>query len=600
MAKWTLLAIVLAALSVRGSPAASGFKHVLKETFSPPKEWVKQRPPPPDHDLTLRISLKQPNFNKLEEHLYAVSDPASPRYGQHLSKEQVHELVAPSSHGLLAVNNWLLSMGFDVNGLVRSPSLDWVKVETTVKLAEEMLNTTYHIWNNIKTGDSVVRTTSWSLPDHLHEHIDLVHPTTMFRGGLQAKAATFRKLDKAPGEAAVMPIPASSPSAVDPSCSTTITPTCLLQLYNATQYTVQSAKKGNQIAIASYLGQFANIKDLEKFYQLLRPEAVGTNFTVVSVNGGLNSQTPSQAGDEANLDTQYAFGLTFPTPATVFTTAGSPPFIPDVNTPTNSNEPYLNWVDFLLAQSTLPQTISTSYGDDEQTVPPSFANTVCNSFAQLGARGVTLTFSSGDGGVGDNNPDPTTTTCIANDGTNRTTFLPGFPASCPFVTAVGGTVGVPETAVTRFGSGGGFSNYFARPAYQNAAVTPFLKALGNTNAGLFNATGRGIPDVAAQGDNFEIVLMGHTILIGGTSASSPTFAGIVALLNDARIAVGKPPLGFLNPLIYSKGTAAFNDITIGSNPGCGTQGFQCSVGWDPVTGLGTPNFGLLKDVVLLN
>lgn len=99
-----------------------------------------------------------------------------------------------------------------------------------------------------------MRTTSWSLPESLHEHIDLVHPTTMFRGGLQAKAATFRTLDKAPGEAAVISIPSPSPSAVNPSCNTTITPTCLLQLYNATQYTVQSATKGNKIAISSYLG----------------------------------------------------------------------------------------------------------------------------------------------------------------------------------------------------------------------------------------------------------------------------------------------------------------------------------------------------------
>jgi tripeptidyl-peptidase I len=91
--------------------------------------------------MTMRISLKQPNFNKLEEHLYAVSDPESPRYGQHLSKEQVQELVAPSSDGLRAVNDWLASMGFDVAGLVRSPSMDWLKIETTVKLAEEMLNT---------------------------------------------------------------------------------------------------------------------------------------------------------------------------------------------------------------------------------------------------------------------------------------------------------------------------------------------------------------------------------------------------------------------------------------------------------------------------
>ncbi|KAF8592739.1 tripeptidyl peptidase A [Ramaria rubella] len=597
---WSLGA-VLAAISVQGSPtAASGCKHVLKETFFPPKEWIKQEPAPPDHTMTLRINLAQPDFHALEGHLYAVSDPDSPRYGQHLSKEHVQELAAPSPQGLSAVNDWLLSAGFDLNSVIRSPSLDWVKFKASIQQAEEMLNTTYHVWKNSRTGESLVRTTSWSLPDHLHEHIDLVHPTTLFRGGLQPRATTFRLSDKAPGKAAVISIPSASPNAVDPSCNTTITPTCLLQLYNATQYKVQSADKGNQIAIASYLEQFANIADLQEFYHKLRPEAVGSSFKVVSINGGENNQTLSEAGVEANLDTQYAFSLTFPTPPTVFTTAGSPPFIPDDLEPTNSNEPYLNWLDFLLAEDVVPQTISTSYGDDEQTVPLSFATTVCNGFAQLGARGVTLTFSSGDGGVGDGDPNPATSDCLTNDGTNQTKFIPGFPASCPFVTAVGATVNVPEVAVKSFGSGGGFSNYFPRPSYQDDAVTPFLESLGNTNKGLFNPAGRAIPDVAAQGDNFELIFQGEVGLVGGTSASSPTFAGIVSLLNDARIAAGKPSLGFLNPLIYSKATKAFNDITVGNNPGCGTEGFSCRVGWDAVTGFGTPNFGLLKDIVLSN
>jgi tripeptidyl-peptidase I len=117
--------------------------------------------------------------------------------------------------------------------------------------------------------------------------------------------------------------------------------------------------------------------------------------------------------------------------------------------------------------------ITSSYGDDEQTVPESYAKRVCADFAQLGARGVSLTFSSGDGGVGDGDPDPATQTCITNDGTNRTEFLPGFPASCPFVTAVGGTIHIPEVAVDF--SGGGFSNYFSRPSYQDAAVEAFFK-----------------------------------------------------------------------------------------------------------------------------
>lgn len=125
--------------------------------------------------------------------------------------------------------------------------------------------------------------------------------------------------------------------------------------------------------------------------------------------------------------------------------------------------------------------------------------------------------------------------------------------------------------------------------------------------------------------------------IGGTSASSPAFAGFIALLNDARISTNKRPLGFLNPLLYTVGIAGLNDITSGSNPGCGTNGFNVSI-WSSsplhgslttytyvsyrrpldgiqvrncliilaglllititlVTGLGTPNFKKLKEIV---
>jgi len=83
------------------------------------------------------------------------------------------------------------------------------------------------------------------------------------------------------------------------------------------------------------------------------------------------------------------------------------------------------------------------------------------------------------------------------------------------------------------------------------------------------------PDVSAQSRRFLIWYQGQGALLSGTSASAPTFAAIVALLNDAMLAKGRPPLGFLNPLLYSKGAAAgFNDITSGNAPGCGTPGFN--------------------------
>lgn len=91
--------------------------------------------------------------------------------------------------------------------------------------------------------------------------------------------------------------------------------------------------------------------------------------------------------------------------------------------PDNTNEPYLNWLKAVSSKPMVPQTITTSYGEHEQTVPEDYATTVCDMFAQLGVRGSSVLFSSGDSGVGGGD-------CKANDGTSITRFQPMFPASC--------------------------------------------------------------------------------------------------------------------------------------------------------------------------
>lgn len=110
------------------------------------------------------------------------------------------------------------------------------------------------------------------------------------------------------------------------------------------------------------------------------------------------------------------------------------------------------------------------------------------------------------------------------------------------------------------------------------------------------------------GNSVATVDRGHYGGGSGTSASSPMLAGIVALLNDERFRAGKGPLGFINPLIYEYGPAAFNDIVNGVSTGCGFQSgeppylprmmWNCTAGWDPVTGMGTPDFEKLKEIVL--
>lgn len=233
---------------------------------------------------------------------------------------------------------------------------------------------------------------------------------------------------------------------------------------------------------------------------------------------------------------------------------------------------------YVLAQDSLPQVISTSWGANEHTWPLATTTCLCDGYKELGVRGVSLIFASGDAGVAG----------VRNESCGSE-FHPTFPASCPWITAVGATKGFePEVAVTAYGSGAGFSNHFAMPDYQVDAVHGYLEGIGDMHAGMYNRSGRAYPDVAAQGALTTIVTSGIKTSNSGTSASAPIFAAVIALVNDARIAAGKPVLGFLNPWIYGAASAAFTDVEDGSSVGCGTDGFPAADGWDAVTGFGTP------------
>ncbi|KAF9013555.1 subtilisin-like protein [Hymenopellis radicata] len=554
-------------------------KHAWAEI---PRGWVYQAAPSPDHVLDMRIGLKKHREGELISALYEVSSPQHERYGKHLSKEEVDALVAPHPDAVEAVESWLAFHGADPkDAAFRSSSGSWVTISLTVAQAERMLGTTYGVYSHPESSSTVVRTLSYSLPKELHDHIAVMAPTTYFSTVHTMKATSFimeKNVDESPFKAITNAV-------VPSSCNSAITISCLRALYNTVNY-VPTATNRNVLGVAGYLDQFANRADLQTFLKKYRTDAVNTTYDTVLVNGGGDDQ--SDPGVEANLDIQYTVGMTFPTNNTYYSTGGSPPFTPDTQTPTNTNEPYLDWVNFILAQDTIPQTFTTSYGDDEQTVPQDYAVSVCELFAELGLRGSTVLFSSGDFGVGGGD-------CLTNDGTNRTLFQPAFPASCPYVTAVGGTVRVnPEVAVDF--SGGGFSRYFTTPDYQAQAVANFVSGLGDTYTGLYNTSGRAYPDVAAQGSGFRVVISGTVNSVGGTSASCPTVAGIIALLNDYRLSNNQSSLGFINPLIYAN-PDGFNDITSGTNPGCGTDGFTAGAGWDPVTGLGTPDFVKLKAIV---
>lgn len=109
-----------------------------------------------------------------------------------------------------------------------------------------------------------------------------------------------------------------------------------------------------------------------------------------------------------------------------------------------------------------------------------------------------------------------------------------------------------------------------------------MTALAGDTGGIYNRIGRGVPDVAANGDNIAVYVGGEFQLSGGTSAATPIFASVINRIIEERLAIGKGPLGFLNPTLYAH-PEILNDITNGTNPACFEGGFDAVKGWDPVT-----------------
>ncbi|KAF8263397.1 peptidase S8/S53 domain-containing protein [Lactarius quietus] len=560
-------AVFLGGLATPHVPRWGGMR-VMHAWNAVPQNWVSMGHPHTETTIDLHLALKSHHEHALTDVLYEISNPAHSRYGAYLSKEQVAELVAPHPDTLNLVNSWLKHYDVPSSSISMTLGGNWLAViNVPVSQADEMLGASYELYQHVETNDSVIRTMSYSLPDALHEHIKAVVPTTYFGSSLtMGMTRRMEAVDLASRDTEV-----------------SVTPSVLRSLYKTEGY-IPAAADRNELGVTGYAGEFPSPQDFELFMEKYRTDEKDATYTVELVNGG--GYDPSHPGEEANLDIQYAAGIAYPTPLNFYSTAG------DANT---ESDPYIHWLAYVLNQKTIPQTISMSYGGDEHAVPSDYLERICYLFAQLGARGVSVIFSTGDWGVGQGD-------CRFYDSSDNIVelFKPVFPATCPFVTSVGGTQGGttkddPEVAASL--SGGGFSLFFSRPPYQDNAVHTFLDNFGDKYSSYYNAGGRGFPDVSAQALEFIMFYEGALKDMHGTSCSTPTVAGIISLLNDHLISKGKPPLGFLNPWLYSKGLAGFNDITSGSNPGCGTDGFSAIVGWDPVTGLGTPDFIKLMKII---
>jgi tripeptidyl-peptidase-1 len=597
----------IAALTIPTALAAS----LRDQLPGVPAGWSVSGTPSDSQAITLKLAVKQQNIDQLESLLRSVSDPSSPSYGNYYTSDQVNALFAPASGALDAVKSFTQNAGLESsvdNGL-------HVTIKTTVGTANKVFGANFKTFKDDSTGIEKLRTLQYSVPDEISSHVDFVSPTTFF-GRTQSESAL-----RLPEPVGIVTPESESELAkrvttcvsYSPRGTAYLGPDCWKTVLNLTY--VPDASTGSRIGFGSFLNESAILADLylyQKHYGI--PQQ---GFDIKLINGGVNHQEPNYTSvGEANLDVQNIVGLAHPLPVTEFITGGSPPFVPDLEEPTaadNQNEPYLEYYAYLLSQpnEALPQVISNSYGDDEQTVPQDYATYVCNQIGMMGLRGITILESSGDSGVGGS--------CQSNDGKKTPQFNPVFPGTCPYITAVGGTQGIdPEVAWNS--SSGGFSNYFSRAWYQESAIETYLGSYISETVQEYykpftNFAGRGFPDISAHSYKpyWPVYTNGVLAFYYGTSASAPAWAAMIGLLNDARFKAGQPALGFVNPLFYSL-KSGFMDVTKGASVGC--NGVDALSGekipgstiipyatwnatefWDPVTGLGQPNFGVLLDTL---
>ena len=244
----------------------------------------------------------------------------------------------------------------------------------------------------------------------------------------------------------------------------------------------------------------------------------------------------------------------------------------------------------------LGNIISQSWGASEVTLEDSYGQQQIAQWTKFYQQATTqdnITFftGSGDNGATDY------ADCAAKVLSTKATT--SFPSDEPWVTSAGGTTlfnqngAYGETAWSQ--SGGGFSRFFSEPNFQ--------KQLPSSDQTELNSQ-RGVPDVAADADpstGWPIYQLGQQTVTGGTSAASPFWAALLAIANQ----MAGHPLGFINPALYKLGLSSaysrdFRDITVGNNgaPSVGVQGYSATSGWDPITGLGTPNaVKLIPDLI---
>ena len=331
------------------------------------------------------------------------------RYGAHLSKEQVADLVAPHPVTLELVGTWLECKGVPPSSISTSHGGGWLAVTgVPVSQANDLLGASYQLYYHAMTNDTILRTVSYALPAVLHTHVRTIVPTTAFTSSrLLKQTSGSRPSGAAAAQAgnATTGEPVSMLSRRDAS----IIPSVLRSMYKTEEF-IPSGREDNALGIVGFESQYPGRTDLEDFMSKYRSDAGYPILDIQEVNLKLSSTMVP--GEEANLGAQYTSALTFPTPVVYY--MGISKGVGWLG----PGDRYTDWLDYMAVKPNVPPTISMAYGlTPESSITLEYADAVCKLFGQLGVRGVSIFVASGDGGVG-------------AGGCKNAQFHTTFPASC--------------------------------------------------------------------------------------------------------------------------------------------------------------------------
>jgi len=479
-------------------------------------------------------------------------------------------------------------------------------------MRKQFFETEFRHFVNIHTQKSVIRNWGeYSIPYHLRNIVHIITGVADFPIGKHHLHIVKPKQPQSP--------------LVNNGCNV---PYSMLNLYNQTQNLTIT----NTTVTQAPYSQIEAPKEGFGYNDYIKFDELNglVNYPVTCILGDAADKYYNRSDDgEATLDIQMetSFGLGAKTCFWVMT-EWMYNFANEIFSTQNSplvNSISYGWPEFQSCDGTVLQDNCSALGIPNAQV---YVERTELEFAKVVSRGLTVIASSGDtGSPGDSN----------DDCTNKKHPLgPAYPATSVWITTVGATdlkntgaakpkAGPPpicsnaqcvcststdEVACTLgnsgFTTGGGFSVYNAQPSWQATAVSKYLASNATyPSKTLFNSSNRAFPDIAALGNNILNIVSGQIQFVGGTSASCPIIGGMVSQLNNWRLNNNLPVIGHFAPLIYQMYAdmpSAFHDVTIGSTACteeacCAGLGFTCTVGWDPATGVGTPNFGVIMDYV---